>query len=83
MTSLILAGVGVAGAAILVRAVMSGMKHLPKQMPSGAVLTSYYKGGFDPKMSRREAGLILGELHCIAFAKKIICVVWFFVETNC
>ena len=25
------------------------------------MFTSYYKGGFEPKMTRREAGLILGE----------------------
>uniref|UniRef100_A0A3B3TJI0 DnaJ (Hsp40) homolog, subfamily C, member 15 n=1 Tax=Poecilia latipinna TaxID=48699 RepID=A0A3B3TJI0_9TELE len=29
-----------------------------KKMPSG--FSSYYKGGFEQKMSRREAGLILG-----------------------
>lgn len=73
MTSLILVGVGIAGTAILVRAVVGGIKHLPKQMPSGAVLTSYYKGGFDPKMSRREAGLILGELSIVFTRPNGVC----------
>lgn len=33
------------------------MKNLPK---FDAASSTYYKGGFDPKMNRREAALILG-----------------------
>ena len=65
MTSLILAGVGIAGAAIVVRAAMGSLKHLQKhtsKLPkASSLLSSYYKGGFEPKMTRREASLILGE----------------------
>lgn len=66
MTTLILVGAGVAGAAIILRAALGSMKHLQKHVSklptSSAVFNSYYKGGFDPKMSRREASLILGKL---------------------
>lgn len=65
MTSLILAGLGVAGTALAVRVVINNFKHMQKhvsKLPSASsLLTSYYKGGFEPKMSRREAALILGE----------------------
>jgi len=35
---------------------------LPKDLPSFASLqnSKYYKGGFDPKMNKREAALVLG-----------------------
>lgn len=64
MTSLILAGVGIAGAAIVVRVLMGSLKQIQKKslLPKSSFFTTYYKGGFDPKMSRREAGLILGKL---------------------
>lgn len=65
MTSLILAGVGLAGTALVLRAALGSMKHLQKHVSklskTSSLFTSYYKGGFDPKMSRREASLILGE----------------------
>ena len=64
MSSLILAGLGIAGAALTARLVVNSMRQLQKhaaQLPKSPLFTSYYKGGFDPKMSRREAGLILGE----------------------
>lgn len=38
------------------------MKNLPK-FEESAANSKYYKGGFDQKMNRREAALILGKLH--------------------
>ena len=64
MTTLILAGVGIAGTAIVLRVLMGSMKQMQKHtsrlQKSSTLFTSYYRGGFEPKMSRREAGLILG-----------------------
>lgn len=64
MTSLILAGVGVAGTALVLRLALGSMKHLQKHVSklpsSSSMFNSYYKGGFEPKMTRREAALILG-----------------------
>ena len=63
MTSLILAGLGIAGAAIGARVLMNSFKQIQKtaaKLPNSPLFTSYYKGGFAPKMTRREAGLILG-----------------------
>lgn len=64
MTSLMLAGLGIAGAAFGARILYQSFKQLQKQaaqLPKSPLFTSYYRGGFDVKMSRREAGLILGE----------------------
>lgn len=64
MTSLIIAGLGIAGAALAARVILNNMKHVQKhvsKLPTSAILSSYYKGGFEPKMNRREASLILGE----------------------
>lgn len=37
------------------------MKNFPKNFDSESLASSkYYRGGFDPKMSKREAALILG-----------------------
>lgn len=36
------------------------MKNLPKFDAESVATSKYYKGGFDPKMNRREAALILG-----------------------
>lgn len=63
MTSLMLAGLGIAGAAFGARLLIGSFKQIQKtasQLPKSPLFTSYYKGGFDPKMSKREAGLILG-----------------------
>lgn len=63
MTTLILAGVGIVGTAVVLRVLVGSMKQMQKQasrLPKSSIFTTYYKGGFDPKMSRREAGLILG-----------------------
>lgn len=36
------------------------IKNLPKFDAESMASSKYYKGGFDPKMNRREAALILG-----------------------
>ena len=64
MTSLMLAGLGIAGAAFGARFLMQSFKQIQKHasnLPKSPLFTAYYKGGFDPKMTWREAGLILGE----------------------
>lgn len=62
MTTLVVAGLGVAGTALAVKLILNNMKHFRAlRLPTSAALTTYYKGGFEPKMSRREAALILGE----------------------
>ncbi len=66
MTSLMLAGLGIVGAAFGARFVMNSFRQLQRQaanLPKSGLFTAYYKGGFEPKMSRREAGLVLGELR--------------------
>ncbi|CAI8056700.1 DnaJ homolog subfamily C member 15 [Geodia barretti] len=63
MTSLILAGLGVAGVALTARVLTRSLREVQKRaasLPKSPMFTSYYKGGFAKKMSRREAGLILG-----------------------
>ena len=61
MSSLVVAGVGLFAGAVLMRAVIRGLR---KTGPLTSVyqnyLTSYYRGGFDPKMTPREAARILG-----------------------
>lgn len=64
MTSLMLAGLGIAGAALGGRILVGSFKQFQKtasQLPKSPLFTSYYKGGFEPKMTKREAGLILGK----------------------
>ncbi|XP_072180001.1 mitochondrial import inner membrane translocase subunit TIM14-like [Diadema setosum] len=61
-SSLIVAGLGLAAAAYLGRlALQSGklVQQNASKMPKFNFNT-YYKGGFEPKMSKREASLILG-----------------------
>ena len=63
MTSLMLAGIGIAASAVAVRFAMQTFKQVQQhasKLPKSPMFTAYYKGGFDPKISRREAGLILG-----------------------
>jgi len=60
-----LAGAGIAVAAFGARALIRSFREMQKQanVISKSPLfssTYYYKGGFDPKMTRREAALILG-----------------------
>ena len=57
------AGVAITGTALVARFLMKAateMKASASKLPKTSLLTSYYKGGFEPKMSRREAALILG-----------------------
>jgi len=65
MTSLILAGLGIAGTALALRVLSRNLKqmqqHASKISRSSSAFTTYYRGGFEPKMTRREAGLILGK----------------------
>lgn len=68
MTSLILAGVGIAGTAILLRVLSGSLKQMQRhvgKIQSSSVFSSYYKGGFDKTMSRREASLILGNFEVL------------------
>ncbi|CAH1792323.1 unnamed protein product [Owenia fusiformis] len=65
-SGLILAGLGLAAVGFAGRYASRHAKTmgqtLKKQMdsiPSGS-FSKYYKGGFEPKMSKREAGLVLG-----------------------
>ncbi|XP_001622900.2 mitochondrial import inner membrane translocase subunit TIM14 [Nematostella vectensis] len=65
MTSLIIAGLGVAGAAIAGRFAVQAFKKvnlnaIPKVIPKIPQFSHYYRGGFEPKMTKREAALILG-----------------------
>ena len=64
MSSLVVAGLGVAVAAFAGRAIYASLREASKRAASrGTPLFSaspYYRGGFEPKMTRREAGLILG-----------------------
>ena len=65
MTSLMLAGVGIAASAFAVRFAIQTYKHIQQRaskLPKSPMFTAYYKGGFESKMSRREAGLVLGVL---------------------
>ncbi|KAF2881722.1 hypothetical protein ILUMI_24457 [Ignelater luminosus] len=70
-SSLILAGLGLAAVGYVGRHIVrrlpnvtktvnEAMKTLPKFDVESMATSRYYKGGFDPKMSRREAALILG-----------------------
>ncbi|XP_068148476.1 mitochondrial import inner membrane translocase subunit TIM14 isoform X2 [Drosophila tropicalis] len=70
-SSLILAGLGVAAVGFagkhLVRRMPQmttkfneALKNLPKFDAESMANSKYYKGGFEPKMSKREAALILG-----------------------
>jgi len=60
MTSVVAIGVGVAAAAFLGRAGLVAMrKYRGGAGAVGALGKAYYKGGFEPKMTRKEASLIL------------------------
>ena len=65
MTSLMVAGVAITGTALAARFLLRAVKEMKNTsgLPKAPLLTSYYKGGFDAKMSRREAALILGKYH--------------------
>lgn len=70
MTSLMVAGIAITGTALVARFLMRAateMKASASKLPKTPLLTSYYKGGFEPKMSRREAALILGTVQLVGF----------------
>ncbi|XP_060083165.1 mitochondrial import inner membrane translocase subunit TIM14-like [Ylistrum balloti] len=65
-SSAILLGLGMAAVGVAGRAYLKYGKHAQSHLkktldsiPNGS-FSKYYKGGFDPKMNKREAGLILG-----------------------
>ncbi|PSS22380.1 hypothetical protein M430DRAFT_99819 [Amorphotheca resinae ATCC 22711] len=58
MASVLTVGVGVAVAAFLGRAGLVALRR-SRGEAVGALGKAYYKGGFEPKMNRREAALIL------------------------
>lgn len=49
------------------------MKSLPKFDAETMTSSKYYKGGFDPKMNRREAALILG----MVWGNLSVKLIWF------
>lgn len=57
MATPILAGLGVAAAALLGRAALQTYQSMRSGAPA---MKKFYKGGFLPEMTRREAALILG-----------------------
>ncbi|KAL5354622.1 hypothetical protein V496_07001 [Pseudogymnoascus sp. VKM F-4515 (FW-2607)] len=60
MASVVAIGVGVAAAAFLGRAGLVAMRRYRGSAGAvGALGKAYYKGGFEPKMNRKEASLIL------------------------
>ncbi|CAD7005263.1 unnamed protein product [Ceratitis capitata] len=70
-SSLIVAGIGLAAVGFAGKHLMrrmpamatklnETMKNLPKFDAESLANSKYYKGGFDPKMNKREASLILG-----------------------
>lgn len=70
-SSVILAGLGMAAVGFAGRYVLRQMpnattkfaeavKNLPKFDSESLAYSKYYKGGFEPKMTKREAALILG-----------------------
>lgn len=48
------------------------MKSLPKFDAESMATSKYYKGGFEPKMNKREAALILG-VSPVASKNKVLC----------
>lgn len=68
MTSLIIAGLGLAGAALIGRTVLRSAGPLSQKMSATVEQLGkmdlenykYYRGGFETKMTKREAALILG-----------------------
>ncbi|XP_052782682.1 mitochondrial import inner membrane translocase subunit TIM14-like [Mya arenaria] len=66
MTSMILAGLGLTTAAVIGRQMLKHRKVLEQAYKKADTLlpkdpfSKYYRGGFEKKMSKREASLILG-----------------------
>ncbi|XP_012278993.1 mitochondrial import inner membrane translocase subunit TIM14 [Orussus abietinus] len=61
-STVIVAGIGLAAIGFAGRYVAKKLPSLMKNMPNAQTLanTKYYKGGFESKMTKREASLILG-----------------------
>ncbi|CAK8693864.1 mitochondrial import inner membrane translocase subunit TIM14-like [Clavelina lepadiformis] len=64
-TTMVIVGLGLAGSALALRTLARASGPLAKQMEKtiaelGTADYKYYRGGFEPKMTKREAGLILG-----------------------
>ncbi|KAM9480368.1 mitochondrial import inner membrane translocase subunit TIM14 [Salvelinus alpinus] len=66
-SSMVALGLTLAAAGFVGRYAMQAMKHMEPQMkqamqsfPKSAFGGGYYRGGFDPKMNKREASLVLG-----------------------
>ncbi|XP_034237931.1 mitochondrial import inner membrane translocase subunit TIM14 [Thrips palmi] len=61
MSTLVYVGVGMAAVGYIGRYVIrSGLSKKIAAIQIDTIGSKYYKGGFDPKMNRREAALILG-----------------------
>lgn len=67
MSNMVVAGLGLAAVGFAGRYILRRAPHLSKQMneamknlPKMDANSRYYRGGFETKMTRREAGLILG-----------------------
>ncbi|KAM6962722.1 mitochondrial import inner membrane translocase subunit TIM14 [Aplochiton taeniatus] len=66
-SSMVAVGLTLAAAGFAGRYAMQALKHMEPQMkqamqsfPKTAFGSGYYKGGFEPKMNKREAALVLG-----------------------
>ncbi|KAG1310049.1 hypothetical protein G6F62_014703 [Rhizopus arrhizus] len=59
MSTPVIVGFAVAGAATAARLGLRAFQEYQK-MPKAPRLSKFYKGGFDAKMNKREAALILG-----------------------
>ncbi|KAI6649179.1 Mitochondrial import inner membrane translocase subunit TIM14 [Oopsacas minuta] len=61
MSSLVIVGTGLFVGAILIRTAMKTFQKTgPMRIRMKGIMSSYYKGGFDPTMTHREAARILG-----------------------
>ncbi|BFZ62357.1 mitochondrial import inner membrane translocase subunit TIM14 [Saitoella coloradoensis] len=60
MTTPILIGVGIAGLATAAKFGLRAFNRMPGGTGGSAFNKKFYKGGFDPRMNKREAALILG-----------------------
>ncbi|XP_052588251.1 mitochondrial import inner membrane translocase subunit TIM14 isoform X1 [Peromyscus californicus insignis] len=66
-STVVAVGLTIAAAGFAGRYVLQAMKHVEPQvkqvfqsLPKSAFSGGYYRGGFEPKMTKREAALILG-----------------------
>ncbi|KAG0749274.1 hypothetical protein G6F57_000691 [Rhizopus arrhizus] len=70
MSTAVVVGFAVAGAATAARLGLRAFQEYQK-MPKAPRLSKFYKGGFDAKMNKREAALILGIRESQATKAKI------------